>query len=450
MPDITVSLAALTALCLLAVGYTYFGYPILVAACARLFGRPPLRPTVPDAELPTITLVVAALNEEREIGGRVENALASDYPAGKLTILVASDGSTDLTASIVRRYAARGVRLIDFPVRRGKAAVLNEVLPSVTTDLILLTDANTHTRPDATRLLAAWFADPAVGVVCGRLVLTDPKVGRNVDSLYWKYETFLKKCESRLGALLGSNGGIYAVRRAVYQPIPPDTIVDDFVIPLMAKKATGCRIVYDAQAVAVEETPETMTSEFHRRARIGAGGFQAIGLLRGLLHPRHGWLAFAFASHKVLRWVCPFFLLAAVGFNLAWLLAAALAPAAAGHLALATALLSGQAGFYTLSLLAGLIPDRPKALKVLRLPAMFTTLNAALLVGFIRWARGRQHAAWRRTTRSGEMAALPAPATRLLPRDDTARLSTDSASDSQMVPAYNPRIGTDSAVGVSR
>ena len=434
MPDVAATLGGLTGFCLAAVAYTYFGYPVLVGVCARLFGRPPVRPAVADADWPSVTLVVAALNEECEIGGRVENALASDYPAGKLTVLVASDGSTDATAAIVRRYAGRGVKLLDFPVRRGKAAVLNEVLPRVTTDLIMLTDANTYTRPDATKLLAAWFADPGVGVVCGRLVLTDPVAGRNVDSVYWKYETFLKKCESRLGALLGSNGGIYAVRRSAYRPIPPDTIVDDFVIPLLAKKATGCRIVYDAAAVAEEETPASMASEFSRRARIGAGGFQAIGILRGLLHPRHGWLAFAFASHKLLRWVCPLFLLAAVALNAGWLAAAA-AGGAAGQVSAAAGLLAGQAGFYALSACGGLVPARPKCLKLLRLPAMFTSMNAALAVGFVRWARGRQKAAWTRTRRAGEVGPS-APA--------TARLGATFA-DTREMRAVEPDV-----VGVSR
>src|SRR5262249_30950742 len=148
-------------------------------------------------------------------------------------------------------------------------------------------------------------------VVCGRLVLTDPATGCNVDSYYWRYETFLKRCEGRLGALLGANGAIYAIRRELYTPIPGNTIVDDFVIPLRAKLRTGCRIVYDGDAVAREETPPNVGAEFHRRSRIGAGGFQSIGLLWRLLNPRSGWVAFTFFSHKILRWVCPFFLVAA-------------------------------------------------------------------------------------------------------------------------------------------
>src|SRR5205085_81616 len=210
---------------------------------------------------------------------------------------------------IVSRYADRGVRLLASAARRGKANVLNSSIPAVKGEVVLLSDANTFTDPQAARHLARWFEDPRVGVVSGRLILTDPATGRNADSLYWKYETLLKKYEGRLGALLGANGGIYAIRRALFTAIPGDTIVDDFVIPLEAKLRTGCGIVYDPEAVAREETAPNVGCEFHRRARIGAGGFQSLGLLWRLLNPARGWVAFTFFSHKVLRWVCPFFLL---------------------------------------------------------------------------------------------------------------------------------------------
>lgn len=402
------ALAWLTLLALAVVAYAYVGYPIVLAACSRLFGSRPRRPVVRDDEWPSVTLVISALNEEHEIGPRIRNALASDYPKEKFRVVIASDGSTDATCQIVRGFEGQGVRLVAFPHRRGKASVLNDVLPWVKTDLVMLSDANTYTRPDAVRKLAAWFADPRVGVVCGRLVLTDSGVGRNADGVYWKYETFLKKCEARLGALLGSNGAIYALRKSAYRPIPADTIVDDFVIPLLAKKASGCEIVYDAEAVATEETPADISSEFHRRARIGAGGFQAIGMLKGLLRPRHGWLAFAFFNHKVLRWLGPFFLLGALLMSVLLVVICMPGLGAEALLPPAALLLASQVAFYTLSLLSGVLPQRPRCLRVLRLPAMFTSMNFALAVGFWRFTRGRQNAAWRRTARAGESAAAVA------------------------------------------
>jgi cellulose synthase/poly-beta-1,6-N-acetylglucosamine synthase-like glycosyltransferase len=381
-----------------AIFYAYFGYPLLVWCLSRLFGRRGENLAEKSPDLPSVSLLIAAYNEEAEIEERVLNALALDYPSEKLQIVIASDGSDDDTAEIVRRFADRGVVVLDYPLRRGKATVLNDSMAELSGEIVLLSDANTCTDPGAVRKLVRWFQDPEVGVVCGRLVLTDPDTGYNVDSLYWRYETFLKKCEGRLGALLGANGAIYAMRRDLYTPIPGNTIVDDFLIPLRAKLRTGCRIVYDCEAVATEETPAQVGAEFHRRARIGAGGFQSIGLLWRLLSPRSGWVAFTFFSHKILRWFCPFFLVAALAANVVlWDQNVVL-----WDQSVYRNLLVGQIAFYVTSLAAAFAPPHVRFLKPLRLTTMFTAMNAALLVGFCRWLRGNQKAAWKRTTRVAE------------------------------------------------
>jgi cellulose synthase/poly-beta-1,6-N-acetylglucosamine synthase-like glycosyltransferase len=385
---LTTSLATILWLCILLVVYTYAVYPPLIWLCARLFGGRRQAPQPECAAAPSITLLVAAHNEAGVIAARLENALTVDYPRDKFAIVVASDGSSDATTSIVRSYADRGVRLLDYQPNRGKAATLNAALAEISGDLVLLSDANTHIDSQAPRLLARWFADPRVGAVCGRLILTDPRTGRNVDSLYWKYETFLKKAEGRLGALLGANGAVYAIRRELFTPIPSDTIVDDFVIPLLARLRTGCGIVYDAQAVAHEESPADLGSEFGRRSRIGAGGFQSIVLLWRLLDPRQGWTAFSFFSHKVLRWHCPFFLIVALAANLLLLNV----PAYRG-------LLAAQVAFYGVSLAGAFLPGAGLAAKLVRLTTMFTSMNLALLVGFWRWISGRQRGVWQRTAR---------------------------------------------------
>jgi cellulose synthase/poly-beta-1,6-N-acetylglucosamine synthase-like glycosyltransferase len=266
--------------------------------------------------------------------------------------------------------------------------VLNAAMAEVHGDIIVLSDANTHMEPHALKRMVRWFADPQIGVVCGRLVLHDLESGRNVDGVYWKYETFLKKNESRLGALLGANGAIYAIRRDSYRPIPEGTIVDDFVIPLQAKLATGCSIIYDSEATAHEVTPSAIACEFNRRTRIGAGGLQSLGVLWPLLDPRRGWIAFTFFSHKLLRWACPFFLLAVLGSNIAL-----------ADDPLYRALLIGQMAFYLVSVLAAFLPAQPRLLRPLRLTTMFTGLNTALLVGYWRWIRGRQKGVWKPTAR---------------------------------------------------
>jgi cellulose synthase/poly-beta-1,6-N-acetylglucosamine synthase-like glycosyltransferase len=198
----------------------------------------------------------------------------------------------------------------------------------------------------------------------------------------------LKRQEGRLGALLGANGAIYAIRRDLYSPIPAQTIVDDFVIPLLAKLRNDCTIVYDGEAIAWEETAPDVGAEFHRRSRIGAGGFQSLGLLWRLLDPRRGWVALGFFSHKVLRWLCPFFLLGLLASS-----------ALLGERPFYRSALLGQAFFYLISLLAVFFPTWTRALKPLRLATMFTGMNAALLVGFWRWLCGSQRATWRRTDR---------------------------------------------------
>jgi cellulose synthase/poly-beta-1,6-N-acetylglucosamine synthase-like glycosyltransferase len=389
MPDsevlfLTAFLASAAVVC-----FAYAGYPLVIWLLARWFGREPVPPPVESADLPTVSLLVVAHDEAAVIDARIRNALALHYPPGKLEIVIASDGSIDGTNDIVARYADRGVRLLAFPENRGKAATLDAAVGHLTGDVVVLSDANTHMDPEAVRQLAAWFADPALGVVCGKLVLTDPATGRNADGLYWRYETFLKRCEGRLGALLGCNGAIYAVRRPIFPPVPAGTIVDDFVIPLAARRATGCRLVYDPRAVAHEETAPGVGAEFRRRARIGAGGFQSLARLWPLLSPAHGWVSFTFLAHKVLRWLSPFALVAMLVLNLlvldvpgmGWVLA-------------------GQLGFYALAVIAAWLPAGPRILRLARLTTLFAAMNLALLVGFVRWLRGSQGGAWRRTDRS--------------------------------------------------
>lgn len=368
--------------CASLIAYTYIVYPPLVWILSRLFGR---EKVAPESNLPSVSLLIAAHNEEMVMEQRLANALKLDYPRDRLEIVVASDGSTDDTAEIVRCYANQGVRLIELSPRRGKASAINRAMSQLQCEIVLLSDANTELDPQAVKKLVRWFGDPQIGVVCGRLVLSDPQTGNNADSIYWRFETILKQCESRLGGLLGANGAIYAIRRSIYVPIPDDTIVDDMAIPLLARLNSHCGIIYDVEATAWEPTAPDIREEFHRRARIGTGNFQNAVLLRRLLNPLQGFVAFSFFSHKILRWLCPFFLIGLFVANLALL----------GH------------DFYRLSLLAqlvayvlafgGLVIPLPK---LLRLPALFVGMNAALLVGFGRWLFHARQGTWRPTNRT--------------------------------------------------
>jgi cellulose synthase/poly-beta-1,6-N-acetylglucosamine synthase-like glycosyltransferase len=375
--------------CAAAVLYAYVAYPLVLGVLARWFGSQAAAEDLADAALPRVSLLIAAYNEEATIGQRLENALQLDYPFDKIEVVIASDGSSDDTAAIVRQWADPRVRLLDYRERRGKAQVLNAAFRELTGDIVVLSDANTFTESSALRKLVRWFRAPGVGVVCGRLILADPSTGKNVDSLYWRYETMLKRFESRLGALLGANGAIYAIRRELFPGIRQNTLIDDFVIPLIIRLRTRCAIVYDDDAVAYEETPAAIGSEFKRRARIGTGGFQSLSVLWKLLNPAEGWIAFTFLSHKIARWLCPFFLLGALGANLL-LIATPVYQLAFGV----------QTLLYAIAAAGTRSTGRRTASKCVRLATLFAGMNLALLVGFWQWITSEPEGAWTRTARS--------------------------------------------------
>jgi cellulose synthase/poly-beta-1,6-N-acetylglucosamine synthase-like glycosyltransferase len=373
------------------VGYAYLGYPILLIFAARLCGTRPAPPVVAEIDLPSVTLLIVANNEEAVIAARLENALAIDYPRERFEIVVASDGSIDDTEAIVQTFSSRGVRLEAVSPRQGKTAMLNRVITKLRSDVIVLSDGNTLTEPDSVRKLARWFVDTSIGVVCGKLKLVDHVTGHNVDGLYWRIETAMKEREAQLGAIIGANGAIYALRRSVFVPIPPDTIVDDLVVPLRARIVTDCRLLFDREAVAIEETAPHVEVEFRRRVRIGTGGFQAIALLWPLLNPRRGWIAVTFLSHKVLRWLCPFFMIALLAANFP------LADDPFYRLFLAA-----QVSFHLTATLFIRSDAWGRLPRLVRLGLMFHSMNVALLVGFWNWLRGGQSGGWQRTERVGE------------------------------------------------
>lgn len=381
--------------CFALVAYAYVGYPAIVWFFSRRRPDAADRFAAPEAvqsprEWPFVSLVIAAYKEEKFILQRLHNAVVLDYPADRLEIIVGCDGNEDCTGELVESFGDPRVRLIQYPQRRGKASVLNDTVPEARGKIIVFSDANTMMDSQAIRRLARHFDNSAVGGVCGKLHLTDSLTGQNVDGLYWKYENFLKRCEGRLGALLGTNGGIYAIRKALYEPIPANTIIDDFLIG-MRVPLRGFKLVYDATAEAFEETPPTVGAEFHRRARIGAGGFQSLVWLKSLLNPRFGWLAFAFFSHKLLRWICPLFLIGALAANVAL----AVDP-------LYFSILIAHLGFYTLAFAGNWLTSSQGWQRPLRLPAMFVGMNLALAFGFWRWLRGIRGGTWKRTERITE------------------------------------------------
>jgi glycosyltransferase involved in cell wall biosynthesis/cellulose synthase/poly-beta-1,6-N-acetylglucosamine synthase-like glycosyltransferase len=384
-------------ICVGAIAYTYVGYPGVIWACAAAFGHRRPTPSAEAAALPRVSILIVGHNEEDSLADRLTNALALDYPADRFELVIASDGSTDRTAAIAASVRDSRLRVMDLPFRQGKAAVLNQVIPTLTSDIVVLSDANTAMEPAALRRMVRWFEDQRVGVVVGRLDLTDPSTGRNVDSLYWKYETFLKRMDARLGALLGANGAVYALRRSLFTPMPAETLVDDLVLPLLIRLSSGCDVVYDEAVIAHEETPSDLRAEFKRRRRIGAGGFQGLSVLWPLLSPARGWIAFTFLSHKVMRWVCPFLLIGALGTN------ALLVDRPVYLFALCVQVL-----FYLAAAAGAALPGSHPPLRLLRLTTMFASMHAALLAGFWQWAFGVRTGTWDRTARSARRTGAKA------------------------------------------
>ena len=369
------------------VAYAYFGYPILIYILSRLRGQPKVADIADREEWPKVSLVIAAYREESVIAERVKNALALDYPADRFEVIIGCDGKEDRTGEIVSEFDDPRLRLEQFPQRRGKASVLNDCVPMAKGEIIAFSDANTMMQPDAIKLLVRHFDDEKVGGVVGNLQLVDSETGANADSVYWRYENMLKRCEGRVGALLGANGAIYAIRQDLWESIPANTIIDDFLIGMRIHQHKR-DLLYDAEAIAIEETAPSIAGEFGRRARIGAGGFQSLVWLLGLLSPHRPILSFAFWSHKVLRWFCPLFLLTALMANIA------LATMDSRYLCILILHLL----FYASGWIGGRI-TAGGPLKLFRIIAMFVGMNAALGVGFWRWISGAQGGAWKRTER---------------------------------------------------
>lgn len=296
--------------------YAYLGYPILVAIIAKKFGRndQPMDLESSD-DLPEVTVLIAAHNAEHYLSERIENIFACDYPSELVTVLVASDGSTDGTALVVSKYIERDVKLISFQQRRGKSATLVEAVKSVSTPVIVFTDATTQFDQQAIRRLAEHFTDPKVGLAAGKVTMVDGR-GSASESLYWKIENRIRGWEARLGITLGASGAIYAIRRSMFVAPSRHTINDDLVLPMLVRMTHHCRVAFDPSACAFASSTGGMRAEFSRRQRIGIGAVQCLPALRHLLTWKNRWQAVAFTSHKLIRWTGPFLLVAAFVSNL--------------------------------------------------------------------------------------------------------------------------------------
>ena len=297
--------------------YVYIAYPLILWIVTRRSARTSRN----EALTPRVSLVIAAFNEEKLIEAKLQNSLSLDYPRDRLEILVASDGSTDRTDEIVGRFREQGVVLHRIEGRRGKTRALNQTVPLTTGEILVLSDANTFYRPDALRKLTRHFTDRSVGAVSGDVRLIDSADEYAAsEGMYYRYERWLQTLESRLASIVGADGGMYALRRALFQPPAPTVIVDDFVIS-MTVATGGHRVLYDPEAIAIEQGTLSGREEWHRKVRIVAGGIHALKMREGVPTWRRPLLLWSYTSHKLLRWLLPVFLIA--GFVASGALAAA-------------------------------------------------------------------------------------------------------------------------------
>ena len=337
----------------LAVAYVYAGYPALLAIWARVAGRPVRRrPSFDKRDWPAVSVIIAAHNEGARLSGRLGNLLNQSYP-GPIEIIVVSDGSTDGTAAAVAQFEP-DVRFIDLP-RGGKPLALNAGVAAASGRILVFADARQRFSPDAILHLVSNFDDPEVGGVTGELILdcehddpADSTIGDGV-GLYWKYEKWLRRHESLIRSTLGATGAIYALRRELWQPLPPATLLDDVLAPMRAV-LKGSRIVFDDRARAFDRTSPDGPAESRRKTRTLAGNYQILRLEPRLLLPFANPVWVQYLSHKVGRLLVPWALVCAF-------VASAVLAAGAWFYTVALGL---QFAFYGLAVVGGWIELRER------------------------------------------------------------------------------------------
>lgn len=379
-----------------ALGYEYVGYPATLAALAAFRGRYRPRRFASQEEWPRVSLVISAYNEEEVLGRKLENALSLEYPPGRLEIIVVSDGSTDATNEIARRFADRGVVLHEYTAQRGKNLALNDSLPRLSGDVVVFTDANGMYRSDAVSRLIQPFADPAVGCVCGELIYRNFNENPIAEGYnrYWELDQMQKRLESSLGCLLGANGSIFAIRRSLCRPIPND-VCNDMVQPIwVAAAGHGC--IYEPAAVSFEAGSRNLGDELRRRSRIIGRGLRGIAAVWPEVRRHRAWLVgWELLSRKGLRYLTPLlfgFLLGGAGL-------------AEGPFYRAAFLL--QALAYAAIPVGFALPEG--RLKRLASPAVYFGIgNLAAILGWWKVLTGSELGRWQTAERPFETAARPA------------------------------------------
>lgn len=370
-------------LCVMTILYVYFCYPVLLLILSKLIPAPPVQKAYIT---PAVSLIIPAYNEEKVITQKIENSLALDYPRDKLEIIVASDGSTDSTNEIVRTFAGQGVKLVALTPNQGKSSAQNRAVAEASGVILFFTDANVMLRPDAMRQGVSNFSDAKVGCIVGKVTYInegDTSVSEG-EGFYWRYELFLRASESRVGNFAMGSGPIMANRRNLFQPLDPN-VGEDFVLP-MQTALNGYRVVFEPKAISEEilfqNTPASM---FKSKVRVISKDLRGLFLCRAILNPfRYPLYAWGLISHKLLRWLAPYFLLVLFALNLLLL------DQSFYRLALVL-----QIAFYLLAAVGYVWQKKGKPPRFLGIPFSFCLVNLAALVGVARFLMGKKAGRWK-------------------------------------------------------
>ena len=360
--------------------YTYIGYPLLVYFIS-LFYRQPVKRTYP---YPTVSIVMAVHNEEKNIERKMQSLLALDYPDSRVEILIGSDGSTDRTDEILSKYLNDRIKLYRQPIRKGKPSILNLLAKEAKGEILVFTDARQRLDKSSIDELVKNFADTKVGSVSAELYFEgdNNKTGSGM-GMYWNYEKFIRKYESRIGSMLGATGALYAIRRELFTELPNDLILDDMFIPMKIIEK-GYRAIFDKKAKLYDHYSINPKEEFSRKSRTMAGNYQLIAYIGWLLNPIKNKISWQFISHKFLRLMGPFLLITIFTSNIS------LARNQFYH----TTLIA-QIAFYSLAILGGVLKIKSRLVDI---PHMFCVMNFAAMSGLYRFLNHKQNILWEKKT----------------------------------------------------
>lgn len=374
--------------------YTYLGYGVLLYVLLKiktvLFGKK----VIPSLGFtPSVTVVVAAYNEAYCIEEKIENTLALNYPQDKIRFVFISDGSTDETPEIIAKYPQ--ILGMHEPGRSGKIAAVHRAMGKVETEIVVFTDANTMLNKDAILLMCRHYQDEKVGAIAGekRVQIDENADATAGEGFYWKYESKLKKWDSELYSVVGAAGELFSIRTKLYEPVAPDTILDDFMIS-MNIAVKGYKIVYEPDAFATELASANTGEELKRKIRIAAGGLQSTIRLKALLVPfKQPILSFEYISHRILRWVVtPYLMVFAFFINIVLVINQ-------GYSNIYGLMLLGQLFFYAAAIMGWVMEQKQLKVKVFFIPYYFCLMNYAVIAGFVRYFFGEQSVLWEKAKR---------------------------------------------------